>query len=377
MESTIETITIDGFRFINNLNTTARQLFICSEIVIKLGGKQLPKELLSQMLVKWSKTQELENDIYKNSKGKLSDNQKETSALKHYLDLSDFLGLITHLNNFYANSRLAYLLLYTINLDMGSENRTGLMLGEKLFYLFQLFTVDADGLIFILSQLSKEKLNQKDLQKNFKDAFNARLLSKKDLASDIVKNQIGEKYRTVNFVWKNSEKYSEHLLIPRCEWLRTLGLIDIERKGNFTIYSLNEKGSYLYNSLPTISNNSEVKDVNETWIHNKLFPLYNELFCGGQYKLFSSLNSNERTDELGSSLEKAITIIKTSGSFRIPLYDSVLFVCLYMFLEKQIVVNFSNIFDELKSGLVFKRKQYILKEAGRINEGYITTRIEE
>ena len=113
MELPIKNKQVDGFRFINNLNTTSRQLSICSEIVRQLGGKQLPKELLGKLLYGWSK--KLEEDVdYKSSRGKITQDGKETSALKYYLDLSDSLGLITHLNSFYTNTRLSYILLHFV-----------------------------------------------------------------------------------------------------------------------------------------------------------------------------------------------------------------------------------------------------------------------
>ena len=158
MELPIKNKQVDGFRFINNLNTTSRQLSICSEIVRQLGGKQLPKELLGKLLYGWSK--KLEEDVdYKSSRGKITQDGKETSALKYYLDLSDSLGLITHLNSFYTNTRLSYILLHFINTDNDHFKFGKLSDSQKIFYLFQLFKIDGDGLIFILNTLKAHLLS--------------------------------------------------------------------------------------------------------------------------------------------------------------------------------------------------------------------------
>jgi len=81
MESTNNHIKVDGFRFINNLHTTARQLFVCTKITDFLSNKQLPKKLLGELLFKWSFEEEEKNTSYKKSKGKLTKNGKETTSL--------------------------------------------------------------------------------------------------------------------------------------------------------------------------------------------------------------------------------------------------------------------------------------------------------
>lgn len=363
-------IKVDSFRFINHLHTTVRQLFICSEVVLQLNEKQLPKDLLLKLLYKWSKEQESINEIYKNSKGKLTDKGKETSAVNHYLDLCNSLGLVTHLNGFYSNKRLSRILLYFINKDC---KRFEITIQEKLFYLFQLLSIDADGILLVLSLLENvANKNQIELQKEFKDALNKRLLSKQELASQIIKTSIGEKYRTINFIWKRPEKYAEHILIPRCEWLSSIGLLSIEKKGSSTIYSLTGAGINFYSNIPLLSNSSLTRDINEHWMNQQIFTLFDTVFPDSRVR-YKDLEHNKAKECLGFALKKASTIVKTSNTFRIPLFDTLVFICLYLFIEKKIIINFSNIYEELKGKFSFENKQYLLKEAGRINEGYITT----
>src|SRR6185312_6849824 len=102
----------DGFRFINHLHTTARQLEICSQIIIELNGGQKLHQSLFNTLTRWSLELEHSDLRYAESKGKLTTKGKPTTAFNHYLELCKSLNLITEFNKIYANSRLAYILLY-------------------------------------------------------------------------------------------------------------------------------------------------------------------------------------------------------------------------------------------------------------------------
>jgi hypothetical protein len=72
-----------------------------------------------------------------------------------------------------------------------------------------------------------------------------------------------------------------------------------------------------------------------------------------------------------------MTIVKTSSSFRIPVFDALFFICIEVMLNRNIIINFSDIFEMLKNGFSFNGKEYLLKETGRLNESYITTRLIE
>lgn len=361
---------IDGFRFIKSLHTTARQLIVCSEIVKKLVGKQLPNEILSQLMLKWSIEEEENDEVYKISKGKLSDNGKQTTAFKNYLDLCNSLKMINHLNDFYSCSRLSYTFFYFLK----QNNKKGLSLPEKIFYLLQLFWIDADGILYILDEIKISSRNQKDLQENFKMNFNNRLLVKQELANPIVKNMIGERYRTINYVWKNPKKYAEHLLIPRCEWLTSLGVLEIKKKGNFTIYDLTDKGRLFINKIPNLPN-SILIDINEEWLFNQLFTAINQLYGEKNIKYFKDFNHQTKKSEIVIGLTNALKTIKTSNSFKIPLLDCLIFICIDFFCNRNTVIEMSEVLATLKEKIVSDSRSFSLVYEGRINESYIISNV--
>lgn len=370
-------IKIDGFRFITNVHTTARQLAICSQIIIRLGNNQIPRKLLKELLTTWSLEEERKSLNYRIGKGKITNNGKETSTLRYYLDLANSLGLITHFNNLFSNARISHILLHFI-LRNEYKITFELSLSEKIFYLFVLFSKDADGILLAISVLvESEGKTQIELQRKCKEVFNKRLIAKQDIAPPLVKEIISEKYRTINFIWKRPEKYAEHILSPRLEWLASLGLVEIQRRANNTFYHLTKEGIFLYNYLPHLAHSSAIKDIDEKWFFDTFFQLVNDLYPDVKRRQYSDLSAMEKKNIITKSLPKALNVVKTSNSFRFPLLDSLLFICMDMFITQNIVPNMDQLLQEFVTGCTIDNKQYFAKEAARINESYISTRIVE
>jgi hypothetical protein len=319
----------------------------------------------------WSLNEEKNNAIYKLANGKLSNFGKKTTAFSHYLDFCDSLGLISNLNGFYANKRLSYLLLHLLKEKEHPE--TLLSTSVKLFYLSQLFILDSDGILLAMDMIAGHKLNQKQIQENFKSSFSDRLLAKQDnTTSSIVKSEIGERFRTLNFQWQNAETYAEHILIPRFEWLHQLGIVNIQKEKGATYYSLTTQGANFHNNIPEFRNADYCfRDIDDVWIKNQMFSSFGILYTE---RSIMPKQQHEMTNELlGHLLVKASSVIKSSNAFRLPLYDTILFLCIELFVEQNIIVNFEDILIKLRVPFSYGDKEYFSKEAGRINEGYINT----
>ena len=366
---------VDGLRLIESLHTTARQLLVCSQIVKLLSNIQLPAALLNKLLCKWSLEEEISNKFYRNSKGKITDNGIATTAFTHYLDLCDSLGLISDLNGFYSNTRLGHLFLHFFSNEKSGNGSIGL--SEKVIYSFQLLNIDADGILLVMDLLSEGTTpkTQNGLLQRFKEKLNNRLTAKKENALHSIKELISEKYRTVNFVWKHAEKYAEHILIPRCEWLASLGWVFIEKKGSSTIYSLTATGTNIYRSTEQILGTYEIKDINQNWLFSKTFGVFNMTFPNDKRTDFSSLGQDQKNKMIGSSLTSALKIVKTSNSFRIPLFDALLYICLEHFIGLRVVTELLDVLEIIKKGIIFDNRQFLVKEEGRINESYISMRV--
>jgi len=364
----LESLEIDGFRFIKSLHTTARQLFVSYNILAAIGQKQIPKDLLESIMKDWSFKMSQSNDFYYNRKGKLTEGEKATTAFSHYLNLCESLNLVTSLNSIYACTRLTEILL---SLKSEKDAKT-LSVHQKVFFLYQLLTLDADGILLVLQMLksSPNGLSQKELQKEFKASFNLRLTVKRDKSKDRVRSLISEQYRLLNYSWQNPEKYSEHLLVPRCEWLSELNLIKVVKVGGSNNYSLNEIGSVFFDSIPR----EEVSDISESWIRNHLFKSFAKIY-NGQRELFQNLSTKAKSERLGNSLVKFKNSVKLSNTFRYPLTDSLLFISMDNFSDN-VIIEFEDVLTELKLGFTYNGYQYSLNDTGRANESYISIQLE-
>ncbi|SDL78546.1 hypothetical protein [Siphonobacter aquaeclarae] len=367
MEGLTKYIKVDRFRFLSSLHTTARQLRICSEIISEIGsGIKLERNILVS-LTNWSSEKEQLDESYRNSKGKITENSKPTSSFNHYIDLCKSLDLISGFNGTVSNTRLSFLLLSFISTKTEKDN---LLNSEKCFYFFILLAYDSDGIFLVLDILQRGVLNQISLQQTFQDSLNIRLTAKRELSSGFIKNQINEKFRTINYIWTKPQKYAEHLLIPRCEWLNQLNLVSIEKRKGSTAYFLTPEGEKMIELLPCLEA-TNITDIDKSWVSSSTFTLFSKLFL----KAFQSLNElpfNEKIRLVGISLGKSLSAVKSSSLFKIPAFESVLFVCIDLLSSNSIVANFDDIHLLLDDGISYGGRHYSIKSKGRANESYIT-----
>lgn len=362
--SQMKDFSIDSLRFIDNLHTTNRQLAICSKIVDELKNRQVPKSILISKLIKWSTEKEIVDLEYQKDKGKITNKGKPTTAIGHYLNLCESLSLITKFSDVYSSTRLSFVLSFFSSYGFKFKA------GEKLFYAYQLLNIDADGLILILEILSKNQiLNQADLQKKFSKGLQERLQYKRQYSVGSTKFNIGNKLVRVQLLWKSPEKYAEHMVAPRSEWLKILGLVNIERLKSSTVYSLTDIGREIFNLLPFIYDEGGSKDINLKWIEENFFGVIGAILPSSKVSAIDS----DILDKVLEAFSNSLLNIKSSNSFRLPSLDTFLFICLYMIEYYDIRLNISELITLFKEGLDYDGKKFFLKGSGRINESYITS----
>lgn len=355
----------DSLRFIDNIHTTSRQLGICTQIIKAIGKSNIPKSLLETILINQSAKLEDSNPEYNASSGKLTESGKQTTAIKHYLVLCEELGLVRSLNHFYSNTRLAFILLSLLPKDSNGFRISSL---ECIFYLYLLLSKDADAILLSCSIVeSAEEINQRSAQEDFLKFLNERLAIKQNNALPIIRQAINEKYRTVNFIWKNATSYAEHILVPRYSWLSQLGLMNISRSHGNTNYSLTLKGRRLQNALPGIET---IKDINDNWLKNKFFSTFETIYSDEKVHL-TNIGFDKKQSLLAEAVSTAVDNIQSSAAFKAPLFDTVLYACLYMYNIMNICVEINETLQALRDGLFFKNRSFSLKEGGRINESYL------
>lgn len=372
---------IDDFRFITGLHTTARMLSVCSAIVKTVGQKQLPLNIIKDLSLEWSRKLESSDESYRIRKGKLTELKltslnKATTAFEHYVQLLISLGLLHKTGNIVTTTRLAYVL---NKITDDSQSLSTLTSAQKIFYFIHLFNKDADALILTMSLLyQQEPLSQKNVLSSFKDAMLNRVSIKGQFSNSYTAQiSIRDWYLRITTQWENAEKYAEHLLVPRLEWLRELGIVDARKNGSNSTYALTPGGTNFYEAIPIISDTT-VRDIDELWLKKSLlqqFIYIDRNHAGSINKRLIDIDEKQKKEIIQATLLEAFMAIDTSGAMRISLYSSYIYMNIKAIQEYGVYFEFSDLTEYLKEPIVIDNKRYFAKEASRTTESYITITI--
>lgn len=362
---------VDGLNFIESLHTTTRSLEICSEIIRAIGNDQIPFEILEKQLIKWSNEIELSYEEYKNQKGILTKNNRPTTAFIHYIDFLNSINLITRVNDNCRSTKHGLLL----NLILKEKNEMSYRLTnlEILFYLLFLFRIDSDGLLTTLELTMDSFSSQKKILEKFQNVFTARLETKYKYSNDFEKIKIAEKLRNMSIKWTNIQKYSEHIIPPRLEWLSSLKLINIKRHGNATIYSVSEKGVDFYLNLPIMENLT--RDINVFWYNNNAVAAFSNII--GEIKLenWNKLEDSIKTKLFSIVLLKAFDLFGKDGAMRMSLDISILFIILELVKNYSTIIEVEEVEKMISPAFTVGKYIFSLHKAARETESYISIKI--
>lgn len=360
---------VDAFRFVNNLNTQVRSLAICTQIIKEIGNSHSSKEILKTKLAKWSLYLEDNSKAYLDHSGRLTINKKVTKAFERYLEFINNLGLTNSINNVVSTTPIGFLLSNLLTNKANDEFT--LTKYEQLFYCVELFRKDADAIILTLEMVrNSQSPSQIDLMKGFESNFKNRLMAKKSSALPTVQVELSDKFRTVEYQWKNAESYSEHIIIPRVEWLTDLAIVTKKKSGKSTNYVISDRGLELLVALPSIQA-AVNKDVDENWLNSYSIKAFCVALNFTDLKNWNSLQETERTHLLSPILEYCYPILSKGGAMRMPLYPLFLTIAIKAACDQGVIVEFCDLEEVFKS-LKIGRRQYALRKTARLNESYIS-----
>lgn len=366
-----QSFAIDGFRYIGNLHTTVRCLEIISGMAANLGTRDLPMPLLNTTMLNWSKELEKQSAEYLSRKGKLTEQGKATTAFNHYVALSKELGIIESLNSVVRLTRLGRVLFLLTRTKPDSQ--FSLTLEERLFYYMILIQGDADAIFTLLAILSMAQLEstQSAIQKQYVTYFKERLSEKQKVADTRTALLLRDKLKDVQFRWKNPEKYAEHIVAPRLQWLCDLGLLSINKSARSSIYYLTQFGHQFlqFSFTPT---GSIINDVNNDWIEAKLFHSACKALGLPFDLMWRDLDNDHRLASIGGFLSKAMHVFGVESSKRISFHTLYLFVAVSMFVNRQIVFEKEEFRSFLKARPQIGDRVLGIHSAARANEEYMT-----
>lgn len=372
----MQNLIVDNLREIDNSHTTVRRLDIASQCIKRIGDRRVPVEIIKKELIAWNIELNSYDPDYKDKKGKLVEGEenKPTTAFPKYITIIREMGLISQIGHTVSLTRTGYVLYQLIK----EKEQFDYYLNsyEKLFYLFNLFSKDADYLLLALDTINcyKDGINQKDAQDKFKTNLENRLSNKLKIATNQARIKIAEKLRVVRHQWRKAEVYSEHILAPRFEWLTDLGILSTDKIKGSTIYRITPTGKLLMDKLPKFSD-FDIHDINEEWLRNYAFKNFVTLLSIEDIKNWTEIDPHLQNEYLGAALDESYQLFSGGRALRIALSPFVLYTCINFMVEKKVLVEINDIINKLKARFLYKDRIYNAFVAARQNEGYVSIKI--
>ncbi|MDE0470811.1 MAG: hypothetical protein OXH57_02625 [Ekhidna sp.] len=330
-----------------------------------IGKRQVPSEILKKELENWSKKEAERNEKYKNATGKLTENDGSTTAFPKYIQLLSSIGLIRRTGNILSLTKQGK---FVFNVFKDDQNNKHLHLFEKIIYLDLFLRYDADIIICIYNILygSKNPMNQKAVQKQFKSFLVDRLSSKLKYSTTHTKSKVAERKRVIQVQWEKPESYAEHFVAPRLEWMSDLGIVEKINSGSNTTYQMTVQGTNFFNSF---NRNIDFIDFTNEWYLNNFFRKSSILFE------MDLKESSFNKCQLGKLLMLSSNFVESSGSFKLPVRETLFYVSLSMLILHKTIIESSELIAMLEEDIIHDNQVFGIKSSARINEGYITNKI--
>lgn len=356
---------VDDLRIIESTNTQIRRINVMTALILSVGMRQVPSEILKKELEKWSRDEAKINQFYKNSTGKLTNDDNPTTAFPKYIQLLSSVGLVRKIGNTLSLTKQGKFVCNVLRYYQGTEYFSHY---EKIIYLDFFLRYDADTIICIYNILSSNDTptNQKTVQKEFKPFLVDRLSAKLKYSITHTKSKIAERRRVIQVEWEKPETYSEHFVAPRLEWMSDLGIVKKLSSGSNTTYQMTTQGLIFFNSF---SCNDGFIDFTDKWYLNNFFRKSSKLF---DIKLHDS--SFDQL-QLGKMLMLSLDYVESSSSFKLPIRETLFFVSSSMLVLHKTIVEQSELITKLQQDITYDNQIFGIKSSARVNEGYITTKL--
>jgi len=202
----------DELRYISRVDTQARSLSICSQVMHFIGYGSIHTKLLEAKLQEWSQSMYKTSEEYRKHNGILTRETKEgfltsTKAYPVYLDLLEKLGLIVFVKEIIRLSKFGRVFVH-----LTEESQAFLLSDtEKILFLFFLFQRDADALISVMEIVNQGSSNINRIYSTFEEHFKIRLEQKMYFSNTRAKMAISERLRKINEASEREEAYNRLL----------------------------------------------------------------------------------------------------------------------------------------------------------------------
>ncbi|MEZ4952198.1 MAG: hypothetical protein R2825_01320 [Saprospiraceae bacterium] len=349
-----------------SVKTQVRRLKYFSVFSEIIGKKGCNIELLRIMVDKWSDDHESDFQSYFSLTGEINQKKlnkatgryerknKITQSLKNYLDASKSLFLTSQEKGWIYPSRMM-LILREATQNFNPLNAFALNNVEKVFFLYSLLLHDSDRLLSVY-ELIRDNPGQslKEYQKDFKNHYLLFLEKKINQinTSSIVKEKYYEAYKRVK-EWRSPERYSEDIVPPRINWWLDLGFINTKL--------------FVENKVIISKHiNQDFCSLEDTYFKNSIL-----LIEGGNLSLWQNLEEEKKEKLVSFYLIRAKALFGVLNLPRLPLNDTMFFLCFKLFQKESIIADMSEIVNWIGFEKQINGVKLGIRKSGRSYESYL------
>jgi hypothetical protein len=358
------------YRAVEGTNTKTRRLAYLTAIISMLGHSSWEERVLLARIAQWSQDHRLDLSAYWVQTGEITSTRRNSAGAR-YLHLATNLGLIAPISGSYRATRVGLVLFALIDEKRTNTNPFFLTRAECLSYLYLLLDQDADILLTVTDYLREHPgVALAQLQRDFQEAFLHRLSQKITFSrDDIVRQSLLERRGQVER-WRKPERYAEHIVPPRLNWLLDLGFLEPGRFRRHR-YFFTETGKKFLSVLPRLGD-GQLSDVSGDWLESDFWMA---VACESMDKealmRWDQVDAESRREVCAPLLEDIFKAFRHTAVPKVSLRQALLYLSVRLILEQQIGAGPASLTEWLSASQTLDGRRYEVRFSPRENESYL------
>lgn len=358
-----------AYRALESTNTKTRRLAYVTALLSFLGRNSMGERPLLSRMVRWSQEHKPHLSDYWVQTGEVTSTRRNSAGAR-YLQLATQMDLVAPVAGAYRATRAGSVLFYLVEICSTDRNPFFLTKAEELFYTYILLSRDADVLLTIAASLwNNPGISLSQLQACFQKDFLHRLSQKMDGDQDEVLRQRLFERRAEVGEWRRPERYAEHIVPPRLNWLLDLGFLEagMFRKHR---YLLRETGQRFFEALPRLGN--ELVDVTDEWLACEFWRVAaTQLIHVESLKRWDRISEPTRQQIFARLLEEAFQKFQNTVVPKVALSQALLYLSIRSMLEYRMEATPTQLQEWLALPQKLNNRRYEVRFSPRENASYL------
>lgn len=329
----------DNLYYIGQTNTQMRRLGYVVQICQLLNDNYFSMSELQRELQDWAEDNQEKLNSHVSNKGVIQ-RSRQSLGSRRYIELTENFELITPIGGYFRLTKTGRVLNALLKDCPKNPFQNPFEIGqlESLFLLYQLMILDRDYLLPIFEltlNCHEQNQLQKETQSKLIEHFQILRLR---LQSQMARFQAEERISALRH-WTKAIRYSEHLTVPRLNWLLDLKMLNwtiYETKGEFVPSKM---GRIFLDGIPTSDNN---RFIDRWWCQNDLFAHWAKA-QKLPVKLWKEFSLDEQRQLIEENVEIGFEIFRTMQYPRISAYQLTLFMVIRFLIRQKILAGFEDI----------------------------------